>query len=235
MLRSRLVNCSTDVYQDKKAWRQSRNKIDDEIHRLRQKIEDLKEIRRHLKQKRPQAETDEALDDEMDENKTSTTTTTENTDTLNFNNLNTFDFDSIVNLTDDTSKVVDTNVSLETTTVKSRGRHRNNQEERRKIVPEVAEVPRVVTRRKYRPQNVSELSNTTLQIDVFVTNSTSRPVTFTNHHRHHHRIQLTGSTTTEYQPSTGTESMDVVAASTTEATRISTSETPNRINYRVSN
>ncbi|XP_044268144.1 extracellular sulfatase SULF-1 homolog isoform X2 [Tribolium madens] len=47
------VNCSTSVYQDPKSWRQSRHQIDNEIHQLKQKLEKLKEIRRHLKHTRP--------------------------------------------------------------------------------------------------------------------------------------------------------------------------------------
>ncbi|XP_008193092.1 extracellular sulfatase SULF-1 homolog isoform X2 [Tribolium castaneum] len=47
------VNCSTSVYQDPKSWRQSRHQIDNEIYQLKQKLEKLKEIRRHLKHTRP--------------------------------------------------------------------------------------------------------------------------------------------------------------------------------------
>lgn len=47
------INCSTVIYKDKKTWRMSRHKIEDEIHTLKQKLETLKEIRRHLKNTRP--------------------------------------------------------------------------------------------------------------------------------------------------------------------------------------
>ncbi|KAJ8960804.1 hypothetical protein NQ318_020100 [Aromia moschata] len=47
------VNCSTVIYQDKKTWRRSRHRIENEIQELKQKLETLKEIRRHLKHSRP--------------------------------------------------------------------------------------------------------------------------------------------------------------------------------------
>jgi hypothetical protein len=56
------VNCSTVIYQDRKSWRQSRHMIDNEIYQLKQKLEKLKEIRRHLKHTKPisgQADEDE--------------------------------------------------------------------------------------------------------------------------------------------------------------------------------
>lgn len=57
------INCSTSIYQDPKSWRQSRHQIDNEIYQLKQKLEKLKEIRRHLKHTRPILEiTDEEED-----------------------------------------------------------------------------------------------------------------------------------------------------------------------------
>lgn len=47
------VNCSNIIYHDPKTWRRSRNSIDAQIHKLRMQLDDLKEIRRHLKEKRP--------------------------------------------------------------------------------------------------------------------------------------------------------------------------------------
>ncbi|XP_044730314.1 extracellular sulfatase SULF-1 homolog isoform X2 [Chrysoperla carnea] len=47
------VNCSNVIYHDPKTWRRSRNSIDAQIHKLRMQLDDLKEIRRHLKEKRP--------------------------------------------------------------------------------------------------------------------------------------------------------------------------------------
>nr|CAI5824942.1 unnamed protein product [Callosobruchus analis] len=53
------INCSTVIYKDKKTWRQSRHRIENEIQQLRHKLETLKEIRRHLKNTRPLDESGE--------------------------------------------------------------------------------------------------------------------------------------------------------------------------------
>ncbi|XP_023311645.1 extracellular sulfatase SULF-1 homolog isoform X4 [Anoplophora glabripennis] len=50
------VNCSTVIFQDKKTWRLSRHMIENEIQKLKQELETLKEIRRHLKHTRPPEE-----------------------------------------------------------------------------------------------------------------------------------------------------------------------------------
>lgn len=47
------INCSNDIYKDKKTWRQSRHRVENEIQQLKHKLETLKEIRRHLKNSRP--------------------------------------------------------------------------------------------------------------------------------------------------------------------------------------
>lgn len=47
------VNCSNQVYQDKKIWQKSRHEVNNEIQELKIKLEKLKEIRRHLKHFRP--------------------------------------------------------------------------------------------------------------------------------------------------------------------------------------
>nr|CAH7716993.1 unnamed protein product [Callosobruchus chinensis] len=53
------INCSTVIYKDKKTWRQSRHRIENEIQQLRHKLETLKEIRKHLKNTRPLDESGE--------------------------------------------------------------------------------------------------------------------------------------------------------------------------------
>ncbi|RZC31787.1 extracellular sulfatase SULF-1 -like, partial [Asbolus verrucosus] len=55
------VNCSTVIYHDRKTWRQSRHQIDNEIYQLKQKLEKLKEIRRHLKHTKPIIDEDDSL------------------------------------------------------------------------------------------------------------------------------------------------------------------------------
>ncbi|KAI4464430.1 n-acetylglucosamine-6-sulfatase family member [Holotrichia oblita] len=47
------VNCSDKIYHDRKMWKQSRHQIDNAIQTLKQRLERLKEIRRHLKHTKP--------------------------------------------------------------------------------------------------------------------------------------------------------------------------------------
>lgn len=52
-----IVNCSKNVYKDLKTWHANRLYIEDEIRQLKTKLEDLKEIRKHLKETRPEGAT----------------------------------------------------------------------------------------------------------------------------------------------------------------------------------
>lgn len=47
------LNCSDKIFSDINAWRSSRAFLDTEIHRLRSQLFELKEIRKHLKAKKP--------------------------------------------------------------------------------------------------------------------------------------------------------------------------------------
>lgn len=47
------VNCSQVIYNDLKAWHTNRLSLEDQIRELRTKLEDLKEIKRHLKTAKP--------------------------------------------------------------------------------------------------------------------------------------------------------------------------------------
>ncbi|XP_047030363.1 extracellular sulfatase SULF-1 homolog [Helicoverpa zea] len=47
------VNCSQLIYNDLKAWHTNRLSLEDQIRQLRTKLEDLKEIKRHLKTAKP--------------------------------------------------------------------------------------------------------------------------------------------------------------------------------------
>ncbi|KAJ0181298.1 hypothetical protein K1T71_003383 [Dendrolimus kikuchii] len=51
------VNCSQVIYKDLKAWQTNRLSLEDQIRQLRTKLEDLKEIKRHLKTTKPAIET----------------------------------------------------------------------------------------------------------------------------------------------------------------------------------
>lgn len=53
------VNCSDIIYEDEKSWRKSRHQIDVLIHVLKNKILELKDIRRHLNDHRPATIRDE--------------------------------------------------------------------------------------------------------------------------------------------------------------------------------
>ncbi|KAF4522398.1 hypothetical protein B566_EDAN012981 [Ephemera danica] len=61
------VNCSRAVYRDSRVWRRSKQKIDEEINRLREQLEALKEIRRHLRHKRPPPGAHEPEEDDDDD------------------------------------------------------------------------------------------------------------------------------------------------------------------------
>ncbi|XP_060516571.1 extracellular sulfatase SULF-1 homolog isoform X2 [Cylas formicarius] len=65
------VNCSNVVYQDKKSWRQSRHQIENEIQQLKQKLDTLKKIKKHLKNTKPidSGESDEWTSNNTDLNK----------------------------------------------------------------------------------------------------------------------------------------------------------------------
>ncbi|GJQ82813.1 Sulf1 [Trypoxylus dichotomus] len=50
------VNCPDQIYHDRKIWKQSRHLIDSAIQTLKGRLEQLKEIRRHLKETKPALE-----------------------------------------------------------------------------------------------------------------------------------------------------------------------------------
>ncbi|KAK6633279.1 hypothetical protein RUM44_003880 [Polyplax serrata] len=51
------VNCSSLIYRDIKVWKRSRNQLEYKIKRLKTELEALKEIRKHLREKRPELPT----------------------------------------------------------------------------------------------------------------------------------------------------------------------------------
>lgn len=55
------VNCSQLIYNDLKAWHTNRLSLEDQIRQLRTKLEDLKEIKRHLKTSKPMIEMQTAI------------------------------------------------------------------------------------------------------------------------------------------------------------------------------
>lgn len=71
------VNCPVAIYHDRKTWRRSRHQVENEIQQLKDKLEKLKEIRRHLKHTKPI----HIMDDIGEFN------TTDNSDTIGFNQV----------------------------------------------------------------------------------------------------------------------------------------------------
>ncbi|XP_063234473.1 extracellular sulfatase SULF-1 homolog isoform X2 [Bacillus rossius redtenbacheri] len=61
------VNCSNVVYENPQAWRSSRNNVEEQIRKLRVKLDALKEIRRHLRAKRPHHHSYDVSVEEEDE------------------------------------------------------------------------------------------------------------------------------------------------------------------------
>uniref|UniRef100_A0A336MEL5 CSON013851 protein n=1 Tax=Culicoides sonorensis TaxID=179676 RepID=A0A336MEL5_CULSO len=56
------VNCSNIIYEDENAWRQSRQQIDAIINLLKTKLNDLKDIKKHLKENRPAGIKDDEIE-----------------------------------------------------------------------------------------------------------------------------------------------------------------------------
>lgn len=56
------VNCSTSIYEDEKKWKKSRAQVDLLIQTLKNKIVELKDIRRHLKENKPKNMTDDNME-----------------------------------------------------------------------------------------------------------------------------------------------------------------------------
>ncbi len=67
------VNCSSRVYSSRSDWRHSRSFVNEQIRRLRAQLYELKEIRKHLKDKRPFRKSggDEEEGEEEEEDETS--------------------------------------------------------------------------------------------------------------------------------------------------------------------
>lgn len=236
ILRSGRVNCSTVIYQDRKTWRQSRHYIDSEIQRLRQKLENLKEIRRHLKHAKP-AESHEEDETDHDEKHS----IAEKQDSLSFNNLNVDltlpNFEETIlpykqpgELTMPENDTERDGYSFEITTSRSSKKRKIKQYENE-------DVQSASKRRKLKHQstnltdsenmfNTTEDANifynfniTTQSYDVFHNNFTTSTPSYTNHHRHHHRHKHHNhsiSTTHRYQ-----ENLDFITHEATKPTTVS--------------
>lgn len=190
----------------------SRNKIDAQIQLLRQQLEDLKEIRRHLKKKRPTS-----LDDFDDEDLLPMPSTTEKVDRDIFDSF-------------EQSSESNENYTLSYMTENPNNEGFRNKSNRRNDKRK-EEAPRTAKRRNKFNNNNNDLVNMSSVIDygLFETNTTSKPVQFTNHHRHHHRLYVT-TTESDFSSSTMSSTPDYEDKNTTETVF----DTPNRFMNRVS-
>ncbi|KAJ8920854.1 hypothetical protein NQ315_015646 [Exocentrus adspersus] len=157
------VNCSTVIYQDKKTWRRSRHRIENEIQVLKQKLETLKEIRRHLKQTRPAEEVNGTMLSE-------------------FNELNIQHNVFPVNV--GSSRDIPKPIPVE---------HSSRTGKRKRKKPQDSQDQRRNSGELAITSTLDEIENTTsTQRAVAVEATTASPSDHTNHHRHgHHRPHVT--------------------------------------------
>ncbi|KAB0797399.1 hypothetical protein PPYR_08393 [Photinus pyralis] len=209
------VNCSNDIYQDRKTWRQSRHYIDNEIQRLRQKLENLKEIRRHLKYSRPSVTHNEVYNI----TRVNEEVLPVKTDSLNFDHVNMGSVslpkiddlpsaqhtdDSLIGIANRTELENNLEPSIKSTKKRRRPEndHPYHENKRRKIKHHSIENSyNVTTEHEYlpttdNPYNVTETSSTT-------------------RHRHHHRHKHYSSTPSyqTYLESTQSTTSSIVTSS----------------------
>lgn len=199
----------------------SRNKIDAQIQLLRQQLEDLKEIRKHLKKKRPHSF------DDFDDDEIPMPNTTEKSDKDLFDSFEQ-NYDSSENYTLTTHTESPKITEFDNFKNKTR-KHKNHHQEEARLNVETSS-PRS-SRKKIKYHN-TDVSNMTSLIDyaLFETNTTSKPVQFTNHHRHHHRILAVSPTTeSEFISSTPSNPDYDEVKSTTETTYESSNRFLNRV------
>ncbi|KAK5646226.1 hypothetical protein RI129_004690 [Pyrocoelia pectoralis] len=209
------VNCSNDIYQDRKTWRQSRHYIDNEIQRLRQKLENLKEIRRHLKYSRPTVTHNEVYnisrgdEDTLPEKPEST-----NFDHAEMGTATLPKFDETL----PSHHASDVLITLTNTTEAENNLESTIKPIKKRKKPESDHSSHENKRRKIKHQyNATEMENsynvTTEQFEYLHTTedpyNISETTSSTNRHRHHHRHKHYSSTPA-YQ-----ESFDFTSQGTT--------------------
>lgn len=227
MLPTGQVNCSTSIYHDRKTWRKSRNNIDAQIQELRQKLEDLKEIRKHLKMKRPILnEFDDYIDNDDEDSEESTHSTTEAPDldmSQFFASFETSDNYTLPNLTDNVSKP-----NLLLSAKNKKRKHNNHHEQLNK--DDITNS----TRRRNKHRNGMDVNNNTNLFDFNFQepNTTSRPVQFTNHHRHHHKVYTSTSEPSTFSY-TSVSSPPTTSLEDVQSTTSSVLDVPHRLFHRV--
>lgn len=152
------INCSTVIYKDKKTWRRSRHRVENEIQELKYKLEALKEIRRHLKNTRPP--------DEIHNKPNGSELTNFNDLTFQRNNLN-----------------IGMSNSPGLYRPMSIGNKINNKKRRRKPINVTTEASSTnyVNYNTTDPENISSST-------VATEGATFSPELVTNHHRHGHKV-----------------------------------------------
>lgn len=162
------VNCSTVIFQDKKTWRMSRHMIENEIQKLKQELETLKEIRRHLKHTRP-----------IDEDPANGTVLSE------FNELN-FQHNILpVNVM--SSENIPRPIPIEHGSKINKKKRKKLQDSEEQQKPEKG--PNIeVAVNLTQDEIIPEFTDSSVVIDI----TTASPLDHTNHHRHgHHRQHVT--------------------------------------------
>lgn len=203
MLSNGKINCSSVIYFDRKTWLESRHKIDSEIQRLKQKLENLKEIRRHLKQSKPTKEGDDFKNE---------FTSTEYTPTTQFNNR------LLVDLVPPSSEISHRNVYPETVTTDRTTTSKYWSSTENIYNTTDLTTPFSKKKKKYYSDDLSNMNRRRKQKKDYnvsdtdyvfnITNSpdiinatdltTEEPKLSTNHHRHDHRTHNYYSTTKNY-------------------------------------
>ncbi|CAH0556458.1 unnamed protein product [Brassicogethes aeneus] len=173
VIRKNVVNCSNVIYHNKKTWRQSRLHIDTEIQQLKQKLETLKYIRKHLKRTKPSDVDEDEDDDDDSEEMDSIQNGTSRSELPAFNELNPSRID-----------LFSTHINnLNVTKINKRKRKRPL------VFDELNSRP--AKRRKYHNlNNPVESENTRTSFSSSTVEFTTRtPYTdHTNPHRHQHKL-----------------------------------------------
>ncbi|KAF5271348.1 hypothetical protein FQA39_LY08146 [Lamprigera yunnana] len=230
VLLSGKVNCSNEIYHDRKTWRQSRHYIDNEIQRLRQKLENLKEIRRHLKYSRPSVSHNDIY------NISKTEHNDEKANPLIFNQLPLTPLSNFEEITTAHEHVEETILSLNNT----KDNHLILDSPLSKIAkkkkkPENENVQYENKRRKIKHKNITEFDmyNVTTTQTLALNNvegsyNVTEPTPSTNHHRHQHGHKHFSSTASYTKDSYNTIPSSTPSAVVTSSVGIPTQSVPKK-------
>lgn len=226
------VNCSNEIYQDRKTWRQSRHYIDNEIQRLRQKLDNLKEIRRHLKYSRPSISHNDIY------NFSRTIEHAEEKSEL----LSHLDLEALPNL----EEIATAHEHIEESVIalnNTRSNHQftsepsSNKNTKKRKRPETDNSHYENKRRKVKhsQRNTTEpdsFYNVTTEQNYSLNNvedyNATEATSSTNHHRHHHRHKHFNATTEYPQTAESTSQSSAPSTLVTSSVGIPTQSIPRR-------